>query len=125
MREMDLFERLKPDFEFNDERGSLAQLVHQGYAQINVLTTRAGVTRGGHYHKRSTEAFFVVGGQVRVTFSRGEAREIETFAKNDFFRIPPYVSHAMAFDEDTVLVALYDIPVETADGGKDIYAEGT
>lgn len=52
------------------------------------------------------------------TFNRGEARLAETFAAGDFFQIPPYVSHAMTFDEDSVLVALYDIPVETTDGGK-------
>ena len=123
MREMELFERITPDFRFSDERGALVQLVHQGYTQINVLTTKAGVLRGGHYHKRSTEAFFVVSGRVTVDFSRDGARQSETFAAGEFFRILPYVSHAMHFAEDTVMVAMYDIPVENDDGSKDIYAE--
>jgi dTDP-4-dehydrorhamnose 3,5-epimerase-like enzyme len=39
---------LKPDFVFEDERGSLVQLVRDGYKQINVVTSKAGVERGRH-----------------------------------------------------------------------------
>ena len=66
---MELYERVRPDFEFSDTRGALVQLVHEGYEQVNVLTTRAGVTRGGHYHKETAEAFFVVDGRVTVGLS--------------------------------------------------------
>lgn len=121
---MELFERIKPDFQFSDQRGSLVQLVHQGYEQVNVLTTKAGVTRGGHYHKRSTEAFFVVSGQVTVEFKKDTEAQTETFSEGEFFRIFPFVSHTMSFPEDTVLVAMYDRAVEQADGTKDIFAEG-
>lgn len=120
---MALFELLTPDFQFGDERGSLTQLVHQGYTQVNVLTTKAGVLRGGHYHKRSTEAFFVVSGRLTVEFRRDSEMQTESFREGAFFQIPPYVSHSMRFEEDTVLVAMYDIPVENADGSKDIYAK--
>lgn len=119
---MELFERIKPDFQFSDQRGSLVQLVHQGYEQVNILTTRAGVTRGGHYHKRSTEAFFVVSGQVTVEFKKDTEAQTETFSEGEFFRIFPFVSHTMSFPEDTVLVAMYDRAVEQADGTKDIYS---
>lgn len=121
---MVFFEWLNPDFQFSDGRGSLVQLVHEGYKQINVVTTRAGVTRGGHYHKISTEAFFVVSGQVAVEFRKGAAMRCETFHEGEFFRIPPLVSHTMHFLKDTVLVAMYDHAVDLSDGTKDIYAEG-
>lgn len=124
MREMSLFERMTPDFRFQDERGSLVQLVHEGYEQINVLTTRAGVVRGGHYHKISTEAFFVVSGKVTVDFKSESCSETETFGQGEFFQISPFVSHTMRFSEDTVLVAMYDRTVELEDGTRDIYAEG-
>ena len=51
---------IKPDFVFEDERGSLVQLVHEGYKQINVVTSKAGVKRGRHYHKLNREGFYVV-----------------------------------------------------------------
>lgn len=120
---MALYERKQPDFEFADARGSLTQLVHRGYTQINVLESRKGVTRGGHYHKISREAFFVVEGSVDVTLKRGEEREQVTFSKGEFFQFSPYVVHSMYFPEDCILFAMYDIPVENEDGTKDIYAE--
>ena len=39
---------LKPDFVFEDERGSLVQLVREGYKQINVVVSKAGYERGRH-----------------------------------------------------------------------------
>ena len=115
---MALFEKLLPDFAFEDGRGKLTQLVHGGYTQVNVLESRKGVLRGGHFHKQSREAFFVVSGQVEVTLKKGLEQQT---VPGDFFEIAPFVVHSMRFPEDCVLVAMYDIPVEYADGAKDIY----
>jgi len=117
----ELIEFLKPDFSFSDERGCLFQLVHDGWKQVNVSQTKAGVKRGGHYHKQTVEAFFVVSGEVRLTLSKGGKTEQVTVKTGDFFRFPPYVAHSFDFAADTTLVALYDKPVEQPDGGKDIF----
>jgi len=116
-----LYKIITPDFIFNDERGSLVQLVHKGYTQVNVVTSNAGVLRGDHYHKKSTEAFYVVSGSVDVTLNREAEREQITFKQGDFFQINPYTVHSMFYPEDTVLVALYDIPVESENSDKDIF----
>lgn len=121
---MALFEKLLPDFAFEDGRGKLTQLVHGGYTQVNVLESRKGVLRGGHFHKQSREAFFVVRGQVEVTLKKGPDQQTELFVPGDFFEIAPFVVHSMRFPEDCVLVAMYDIPVEYEDGTKDIYVDG-
>lgn len=121
---MALFEKLLPDFAFEDGRGKLTQLVHGGYTQVNVLESRKGVLRGGHFHKQSREAFFVVSGQVEVTLKKGPEQQTELFVPGDFFEIAPFVVHSMRFPEDCVLVAMYDIPVEYGDGTKDIYVDG-
>lgn len=111
---------LKPDFVFEDERGAINQLVHKGYRQINVVYSKAGAARGGHYHKLNKEAFFVVEGSVRVTAScGGESAEI-TFGKGDMFEIEPGTAHDFRFLTDTVLVGMYDIGVELENGEKDI-----
>ena len=112
----------KTDFSFTDARGSLTQLVHEGYQQVNVLFTRSGVNRGGHYHKTATECFYVVSGSVEVTASRDGVTEKRLFGRESFFQVDPYVLHSMYFPEDCVLVAMYDICVERPDGTKDIYA---
>ncbi|MCI9508037.1 MAG: spore coat polysaccharide synthesis [Oscillospiraceae bacterium] len=120
---MALYNILQADFLCSDLRGQLVQLVHNGYQQINILESRKGAVRGGHYHKISKEAFFVVSGSVDVAFKRGEEQEIVRFLKNDFFLIEPYTIHRMSFCEDCVLIALYDVPIEKEDGTKDIYSE--
>ena len=57
-----LIEYIKPDFEFSDERGTLRQLVHTGWKQVNYITSVIGSFRGNNYHKKNTEAFFVISG---------------------------------------------------------------
>lgn len=118
-----LYELLDPDFTFEDNRGKLAQLVHGGYEQVNVLVTNQGVTRGGHYHKNSTEAFYVISGCVEIHFSgiKQKTEEKVKFEQGDFFRIHPYVLHSMFFPEDCVMVAMYDRCVEQENGKKDIH----
>lgn len=115
-----LYQKLKSDFKFADDRGTLIQLVHTGYSQVNVVTSKAGTLRGDHYHKRSTEAFYVISGVVNMTLRRGDKKEKAVFQSGDFFQIEPYTVHDMFYPEDTVLVALYDIPIELENGEKDI-----
>ncbi len=115
-----MYSCLEPEFCCEDTRGSLVQLVNENCAQVNILRTRAGVTRGGHYHKRSTEFFYVVSGSVNVAFECGTDHEEKMFQTGDFFEVLPGVVHTLRFPEDCVLVALYDKPVETSEG-KDIY----
>lgn len=115
-----LYQQLTPDFTFSDERGTLTQLAHTGYTQINIVTSKAGTLRGSHYHKQSTEAFHVISGTVDVTLSRENQKEKVTFRSGAFFQIEPYTVHSMFYPEDTVLIALYDIPVELENGEKDI-----
>lgn len=122
-----LYRKLEKDFTFKDARGSLDQLVHDGYKQINVLVTKSGVTRGGHYHKKCTEAFYLIEGTVEVELRRYkdslDERERVQFGAGDFFEIAPYIVHSMYFPLDCVMVQMYDVPVESESGEKDIYTE--
>lgn len=117
-----LFERIQPDFIHEDERGCLVQLAREGYAQFNIITSKAGVERGGHYHKLNTEAFYIISGALRVCFVAGEATAEVRFARGDFFRIPPLVVHWFFFESDTVLASMYSRGVELPDGSKDMFA---
>lgn len=118
---MALYEVLKPDFEFSDQRGQLKQLVHDGWKQVNVLITNADVVRGVHYHKFSREAFYLISGSVEVKFRNGEEYDEHRFESGQFFLVLPGTVHELSFPEDCVMVQMYDIPVEKADGSKDIY----
>lgn len=117
-----LIEYLTPDFSFNDPRGSLVQLVHDGWKQVNVIRSSPGGVRGGHYHAQSTEAFYVVSGSFELVLEdlHSDAREEYILGAGKFFLIKPDILHSFRFQEETVLVSLYDIGVERADGSKDI-----
>ncbi len=120
---MSLFVRREVDFQHKDRRGSLTQLIHEGFAQINVLESKTGAERGAHFHKNSIEAFYLVTGSVEVEFIGKEAKEKVTFKQGDFFEIHPLVLHNMYFPEDCLMVQMYDKPVENEDGTKDIFME--
>lgn len=120
---MGLYIKKKIDFQHVDSRGSLTQLIHDGFKQINVLDSKKGVKRGSHFHKRSVEAFYVVSGSVQVSLLSKENSETIIFKKGDFFEISPFILHNMLFLEDCLMVQMYDIPVENLDGTKDIFTE--
>lgn len=120
---MSMIERMQADFSFSNDVGTLTQLVHDGWKQVNVLTSKGGSHRGGHFHKLNRECFFVVSGSVALDVELDGREEHQVFSQGDFFVIAPYQMHSMYFPEDTVMVALYDIGVEFPDGTKDIYAQ--
>ncbi len=110
---------IKTDFEFSDERGNITQLIHDGYRQINVITSKKGVFRGGHFHKENDEAFYIISGQLEVEVNGVK----HIFADGDFFGIEPFDIHSFNFLEDTILVSMYSNGVEKENGEKDIYTE--
>lgn len=118
-----LIELMKPDFIFDDERGSLRQLVHQGYSQFNIVFSKKGVFRGDHYHKENKEVFYVINGSFELAASKDGVVENYTFKEGDMFLVPPYVMHSFNYKEDSLLAAMYDLGVEHEDGTKDIYTE--
>ena len=121
-----LIEFIKPDFEFSDDRGSLRQLVHDGWKQVNYITSKAGAFRGNHYHKENTEAFYVISGRFKLTAESadGNYKEEYDIKAGDFFTVSPYVNHSFDYIEDTELISLYDKGVEMPDGTKDIFTQG-
>jgi len=114
-----MLKQISCDFTFEDERGLIVQLVHEGWRQINVITTRKGVVRGGHYHKQNAEAFYVISGSCQVSAGGKTA----VFGSGDFFRIDPFDMHSFDYLEDTTMVSMYSEGVEFPDGTKDIYTE--
>lgn len=114
---------IQPDFSFSDERGCLYQLCRNGWSQVNVSKSVKGVKRGGHYHKQTKEAFFIIEGEILLTLDKEGKTEQVTVKTGDFFCFEPFTKHSFEFLADTTMVALYDHGVELSDGTKDIYTE--
>ena len=120
---MEIYKIRAVDFQYKDERGSLTQLVHEGFSQINILESKKGSVRGSHFHKESIEAFYLIKGSVRVELISKDKRESILFKQGDFFEIPINVLHNMSFPEYCLMLQMYDKPVEKTNGIKDIYME--
>ena len=116
-----MIEILEPNFKFGDDRGSLTQLVREGYRQVNVIKSKAGANRGGHYHKLNREAFFIINGGFDLTVRLGKKSDKYHFGTGDMFLIKPMVVHDFYFTDETTLVSMYDQGVELGDGKMDIY----
>ena len=117
-----LIEYLKTDFEFKDDRGTITQLVHDNWKQVNYITTKAGVERGNHYHKNNEEAFFVISGAFDLTLediNSGE-KEFHKIKEGDFFVIKRNLNHGFKFLENTDLISMYSNGVEE-NGVMDIF----
>ena len=117
-----MIEIIKPDFVFQDERGNLTQLVHDGFKQFNIIFSKKDVLRGNHYHKENREAFYVISGCFDLIAEKDGNQKKYVFKTGYMFVIPPYVSHSFYYTEDTLLASMYDIGVEHEDGTKDIYS---
>jgi len=121
---MELIKILTPDFSFEDERGVITQLCHEGYNQINAVYSKKGALRGRmHYHKDNEESFFIISGSARVIVKNGADEEEYVFSTGDMFMIPRFVRHHFVYLEDTYLIGMYSGCVERGDGTKDIYSD--
>jgi len=118
-----LIKFVKPDFVFENEAGSLKQLVHDGWKQVNVITSVAGAIRGKHYHKYNNEGFYIIQGSFKLIVWKGEEKEEYTIKTGDMFLIPPYVFHTFDYIDNTVLVSMYSDGVELSETEKDIWTE--
>lgn len=115
---------LKPDFIHQDKRGKLVQLVHQGYQQVNIISSEKNAIRGNHYHKWNEETFYVIQGKLILKTKKDNDIVENLFETGDMFQIERNIIHQFEFIEDTTLVSLYSNGVELEDGSKDIWVEG-
>lgn len=121
---MKLIEILDPDFTFTDDRGTITQIVHGGFTQINAVFTKAGKVRGNfHYHEHTKELFYIIKGKISFTAKYGGVTEEYTFCDGDMFMVNENIRHTFLYLEDTYLVGLYTTPVEKEDGTKDIITD--
>jgi dTDP-4-dehydrorhamnose 3,5-epimerase-like enzyme len=92
---------LEPYMSFEDHRGTITGLVNSGeWREINVISTKAGVVRGGHYHKRTEELFIILGGEIEVICEE-VSRENHLLCRKesfvaragDIFIVEPFACH--------------------------------
>jgi UDP-2-acetamido-2,6-beta-L-arabino-hexul-4-ose reductase len=97
----------------HDNRGMLFELIKsESFGQIFVSTTRAGVTRGNHYHDSKIEKFCVIKGQAAIRFRQiltGETIDYTVSGqKVEVIDIPPgYTHHIENLSDDEMIVLFW------------------
>ena len=84
----------------SDHRGGLAEFIKsKNFGQIFISRTRAGVTRGNHYHHTKTEKFFVVEGEGVIRMRHIESSEVLEYKVRgeacQVIDIPPGYTHSI------------------------------
>ena len=118
-----MIRKLNADFTQTDSRGTICQILSISNSQVNYLFTKKGAKRGGHYHKKNKEYFFIINGKVQISAYPAEhleEKEDLIFSSGDLFMVEPFTMHSFDFLEDTQMTVIYDLGIESG-GEKDIY----
>lgn len=105
--------RLKAYFKHSDNRGILIEICREIiWRQLNFFTLKRGSWRGGHYHKRTRELFFIIEGRCRIEIINIKTgRKYQFIAKEkDILLVEPYESHRVTAMEDSKVAAYLTIP---------------
>jgi quercetin dioxygenase-like cupin family protein len=97
-----------PPVAFQDDRGQIIdvmQAIEFNYATI--ISTRKGITRGNHYHEKTTQWVYLLRGRM-MAHSRMPGRPLEraVLEPGDLIRNPPLEHHALTALEDSEFLVL-------------------
>jgi len=95
------------------DRGELALIEDgMGFRHLGYFSLRRGPGRfrGGHYHSRKTEYFYVISGKLRVQLVDMDTREEEEVLLHSGQRvmIHPGCAHRFTAQEDAQVIEYYD-----------------
>ena len=106
-----------PEIVHQDERGRIVDVIagtNLNYA--TVITSKKGVVRGNHYHKKTVQWVYLLRGRVK-SLSRMPGSTIETaiLEPGDLWKNDPFEEHALIALEDSEFLVL----TSGLRGGKD------
>lgn len=93
---------------FKDTRGIILDILEKPVSHIGLVTFKKGAVRGNHYHKKSTQYSYVLGGKIELTIKKiNEKRAKKIILKEgDLTTIPPNMIHAYRAIEDSSMLDL-------------------
>lgn len=105
-----------------DERGFIYSVIHSGeWREINYVESQKGSVRGGHYHKKTLECFFVIKGAIDVGIENIKSGKSERFTvkARSVFVVEPFEIHKFKILEDSAWINILSMPMDDKD--KDMY----
>jgi len=94
--------------EVKDVRGKI-RFYSFGKMKINLIETRKGFARGGHYHEYDQD-HLLISGQVEVRFYDilTNQETIHTFKAPSIIHIPKNIAHLFIALEDSIFIETFD-----------------
>ena len=89
---------------FSDYRGKIKDIFYK--EKINhvahIITSKPGVVRGNHYHKKTTQFIYVIQGSLNYWYSNlnsNKKSKVTKIVAGEIVKTPPLEVHALTFDE--------------------------
>lgn len=98
-------ERLKPEFEHEDERRRLTQVFTAKTRQVNLYNAKRGAVLGDHYHEVTREFFLLTRGQLLYN-------DKDIFVAGQAFVVEPGENHKITCLTDVTLVSFLTEPFD-------------
>jgi L-fuculose-phosphate aldolase len=90
-----------------DEKGEFAQISwREDIGHLAFFELRKGQFRGGHYHERKEEVFYVISGRIKAVFADpgGGGKETRILEKGMKVRVGTRVGHRFEGIEDSLVI---------------------
>lgn len=99
--------KIKPAFE--DERGSIFNVLEEPISHVAIITSKKGSIRGNHYHPNQIQYVYLISGSyesISRSISKDSKEEKIVVEPGDLVITPPMVAHAMRFLKDSAMLNL-------------------
>jgi|SRR3989338_866331 len=93
---------------FKDARGIILDILEKPVSHIGLVTFKKGATRGNHYHKKSTQYSYVLGGKIELTIKKINEKKIRKIIlkEGDLTTIPRNMIHTYRALENSSMLDL-------------------
>jgi hypothetical protein len=96
-----------------DARGEFQGIINQGnWQEVNIVHSCALTTRGGHYHRQTTEIIFLLKGKADVElapFERLNEKSRVTLLAGQGVQVLPLTVHTLHYLEDSTHLQLLNL----------------
>lgn len=118
-----MIEFFEPYFSFSDSRGSILGINNRfAFEEINLITSEKNCIRGGHYHKKTLEFFYILEGKIHITlFHISDPKKINNILveQGQIFCIFPNIVHTFEIIDKSTWINMLDRKME--DDNKDFF----
>jgi oxalate decarboxylase/phosphoglucose isomerase-like protein (cupin superfamily) len=93
---------------FRDARGTISDILDNVPVNaVTIITSRKGVSRGNHFHKKTTQYTYIVSGRVRYLSRKGSGKVRSAVLPAGGLAIsPPGEAHTVVALADTVFLSI-------------------